>query len=350
MRCDSHVHIVGPADRYPQVAERTYLADVATLKQLERVSASRAIRRFVIVQPSFYGTDNGMLLEGLDALAGRGRGVAVINPDTTSARTLSGMASQGVRGLRLNLYSPLREKAPLAARFEAVEGHARDLNWHIEVIAPIKLLSENASLLRNSRVPVVIDHYGLYAGTRPGSARRHLAARAACAAPRLDQVVGAIPCERGSARNPGRSGLGRSHLKGRVRSLRVGQRLAAHTAARPAYGQRRPFALSKSSLRNTGRRFHWPRPVRWNWPSEFCRTTRRGSTALNNPYRLFCGGGRDAHVGRGVQGVCTRRECEIPQRHQGNRRNIAIVGSSAAEYEVFGCRRPRTLEFSAISA
>ena len=168
MRCDSHVHIVGPADRYPQVAERTYLADVATLKQLERVSASRSIRRFVIVQPSFYGTDNGMLLEGLDALAGRGRGVAVINPDTTSARTLSGMASQGVRGLRLNLYSPLREKAPLAARFEAVEGHARELNWHIEVVAPIKLLSENASLLRNSRVPVVIDHYGLYAGTNPG--------------------------------------------------------------------------------------------------------------------------------------------------------------------------------------
>jgi hypothetical protein len=26
MRCDSHVHIVGPVDRYPQVAERTYLA------------------------------------------------------------------------------------------------------------------------------------------------------------------------------------------------------------------------------------------------------------------------------------------------------------------------------------
>jgi predicted TIM-barrel fold metal-dependent hydrolase len=77
------------------------------------------------------------------------------------------MASQGVRGLRLNLYSPLRERAPLAARFEAVEGHARDLNGHVEVIAPIKLLSENASLLRDSRVPVVIDHYGLFAGTKP---------------------------------------------------------------------------------------------------------------------------------------------------------------------------------------
>ena len=167
MRCDSHVHIVGAADRYPQAAERTYLADVATLKQLERVSATRAVRRFVIVQPSFYGTDNTLLLESLDVLTGRGRGVAVINPEMTSARTLSSMAGQGVRGLRLNLYSPLREKAPLTDRFSAITGPAHELNWHIEVIAPLKMLAENATLLANSRVPVVIDHYGVHGGFTP---------------------------------------------------------------------------------------------------------------------------------------------------------------------------------------
>jgi predicted TIM-barrel fold metal-dependent hydrolase len=85
MRCDSHVHIVGSPDRYPQVPERTYLADIATLRQLESVSATRAVRRFVIVQPSFYGTDNSLLLETLDVLSGRGRGVAVVNPHVTSA-------------------------------------------------------------------------------------------------------------------------------------------------------------------------------------------------------------------------------------------------------------------------
>jgi predicted TIM-barrel fold metal-dependent hydrolase len=167
MRCDSHVHIVGPHDRYPQLTERTYLAEVATLKQLEGVAAARAIRRFVIVQPSFYGADNSLLLESLDALTGRGRGVAVVDPRVTSARTLSGMAGRGVRGLRLNLYSPLREKTPLAARFAAIAGLARELNWHIEVIAPLKMLIENSGLLENSRVPIVIDHYGLYAEVRP---------------------------------------------------------------------------------------------------------------------------------------------------------------------------------------
>ena len=170
MRCDSHIHIVGPPERYPQLAERTYLADVATLRQLESVSAPRAIRRFVIVQPSFYGTDNTLLLETLDALAGRGRGVVVVDPRAISARALSEMAGQGVRGLRLNLYSPLREKAPLADRFANVAGLARELNWHIEVIAPLKMLAENAALLASSRAPVVIDHFGLFTGYTPGQA------------------------------------------------------------------------------------------------------------------------------------------------------------------------------------
>jgi predicted TIM-barrel fold metal-dependent hydrolase len=167
VRCDSHVHIVGPPDRYPQAAERTYLADIATLKQLENVSATRAVRRFVIVQPSFYGVDNSLLLESLDALAGRGRGVAVINPRVTSARTLATYAKQGVRGLRINLYSPLREKAPLTNRFSDIAGIAHELNWHIEVIAPLSTLSENATLLEKSPVPVVIDHYGVYGGLDP---------------------------------------------------------------------------------------------------------------------------------------------------------------------------------------
>jgi predicted TIM-barrel fold metal-dependent hydrolase len=167
MRCDSHVHIVGPQDRFPQLADRTYLADIATLKQLENASAPRAIRRFVLVQPSFYGADNSLLLDGLDMLAGRGRAVAVVNPETTSARTLFSMAEQGVRGLRLNLYSPLRDKTPLAARFDAVAKLAHELNWHVEVVAALKVLSENTTLLARSRVPVVIDHYGLYMGFHP---------------------------------------------------------------------------------------------------------------------------------------------------------------------------------------
>jgi predicted TIM-barrel fold metal-dependent hydrolase len=98
MRCDSHVHVVGPIGKYPQLPSRTYLADVATLEALRRLGAPRDVTRFVIVQPSFYGSDNTVLLESLDTLGGDGRGVAVVDASAPQA-TLDDFARRGVRGV-----------------------------------------------------------------------------------------------------------------------------------------------------------------------------------------------------------------------------------------------------------
>jgi predicted TIM-barrel fold metal-dependent hydrolase len=166
MRCDSHIHIVGRTDRYPQVANRTYLAGVATVDDLESNAAPNGVMRFVIVQPSFYGTDNRLLLQSLNVLAGRGRGVAVID-QATSRQAIAGFVEQGVRGLRLNLYSRIGDDTPLDLRIKAIEEPAHAANCHIEVIAPLKMLAENARLLARSRVPIVIDHYGIHAGHTP---------------------------------------------------------------------------------------------------------------------------------------------------------------------------------------
>jgi predicted TIM-barrel fold metal-dependent hydrolase len=166
MRCDSHIHIVGPTDRYPQVPNRTYLAGVATIDELESSAAPNGVGRFVVVQPSFYGADNRLLLHSLNILAGRSRGVAVVD-QATSRQALSEFVGQGVRGLRLNLYSRIGDETPLVARFKTIEEPAYAANCHIEVIAPLKMLAENARLLARSRVPIVIDHYGIHAGHRP---------------------------------------------------------------------------------------------------------------------------------------------------------------------------------------
>ena len=97
--------------------ERTYLAAPAPVETLKRLGATRGITRFVIVQPSFYGADNSATLDALDALGGQGRGVAVIDPRTTSPETLAAFHRRGVRGLRINLYSPI--KAPGGDTLEA---------------------------------------------------------------------------------------------------------------------------------------------------------------------------------------------------------------------------------------
>jgi predicted TIM-barrel fold metal-dependent hydrolase len=170
-RCDSHVHVIGPIARYPQLATRTYLALPASLDDLCRNAAPSRISRFVIVQPSFYGADNTVLLESLDVLGPRGRGVAVIDPAQTSKATLADYAARGVCGLRINLYSPIGNTgARLARDFAAMANVAGTMGWHVEVIAPIAILAEAARLLARTDVTIVIDHYGVYGHSKPESA------------------------------------------------------------------------------------------------------------------------------------------------------------------------------------
>jgi predicted TIM-barrel fold metal-dependent hydrolase len=170
--CDSHVHIVGDPARYPLSPDRTYLPGIASLATLDAQGAPLGVTRFVIVQPSFYGTDNSALLEALDTLGDRGRGVAVGDPARTSSEQLGAMAARGVRGLRINLYSGLggEPEGGLAGAFGRMAALAGDQGWHVEVIAPITTLAETAEPLARSPVPVVIDHYGLYGEETPNSA------------------------------------------------------------------------------------------------------------------------------------------------------------------------------------
>jgi predicted TIM-barrel fold metal-dependent hydrolase len=159
------------------MASRTYLADVATLDTLRRLGGSRGIGGFVIVQPSFYGNDNTLLLQTLDALGGDGRGVAVVDL-SESKQTLDDFARRGVRGVRLNLYSTAAraDEKSLADTFAALTATAERMHWHVEVIASLYILAPHVDLFATSPVPLVIAHYGVYGNATPetSDARRLL--------------------------------------------------------------------------------------------------------------------------------------------------------------------------------
>jgi predicted TIM-barrel fold metal-dependent hydrolase len=172
MRCDCHVHIVGDSSRYKQAPTRNYLAGIARLDDLQRCGAACGIARFVIVQPSFYGTDNSALLDGLDCLGALGRGVAVVDPAVMPRETLADFHRRGVRGVRLNLYSTAtaRNVQTMGQGFTAMAKIALAMDWHVEIIAPIGVLAEGEEVIRRADVQVVIDHYGLYGNARPQTA------------------------------------------------------------------------------------------------------------------------------------------------------------------------------------
>src|SRR5919197_1357866 len=69
--CDTHVHVIGPKDRYPLGSVRTYTPQDAPLSALRRMLSRLGMDRVVLVQPSVYGTDNRCLLDALDELGPR---------------------------------------------------------------------------------------------------------------------------------------------------------------------------------------------------------------------------------------------------------------------------------------
>ena len=167
--CDSHIHVVGQAAHYPLSPGRSFTPPAATIDAVQGLGDPHGVTRFVIVQPSFYGTDNTVLLETLDRLGPDGRGVAVLDPADAPPSLLQHFAQRGVRGLRLNLYSTLAGQVtrPLAAMFGAAAELAAGVGWHVQVIAPLPVLAEAAPILAASPAPVVIDHYGLPGASLP---------------------------------------------------------------------------------------------------------------------------------------------------------------------------------------
>src|SRR5207244_7378588 len=101
---DCQLHCFGPFDLYPLAAERAYNVAEAPLAAYKRMTAQVGLERTVFVQASGHGTDNGAMLAALAEIGPRGRGVAVVAPQTPLAE-LQRMHKAGVRGLRLNLYT-----------------------------------------------------------------------------------------------------------------------------------------------------------------------------------------------------------------------------------------------------
>ncbi len=83
--CDCHVHVIGPKGRFPLPANRRYTPSDATAAELAAMLKRLGMARVVIVQPSFYGTDNACTLDGIAQL-GNARGIAVLPPTLPAER------------------------------------------------------------------------------------------------------------------------------------------------------------------------------------------------------------------------------------------------------------------------
>lgn len=156
--CDSHVHVYGPAARFPYAPERRYDPPDAPIETLQRLHRHLGVERAVLVQATVHGTDNRAMLDAIARDPQRYRGVALVGDDT-GLPELQSLHEQGVRGLRYNFMPHLGPPADLDAVMRMARRIA-GLGWHIQLHARAEDLAGMSAFLRALPLPYVIDHMG----------------------------------------------------------------------------------------------------------------------------------------------------------------------------------------------
>lgn len=149
--CDSHFHVFETGA--PLASPRSYTPQILTIADWQLYAEAAGIARGVLVQPSVYGLDNGVMLRAIACDPQRLRGVAVVAPDI-SAEALRELDAGGVRGIRINT----RNKAGVALDAVAeLLGKVAPLGWSVQFQVRAEQLAEVAAL-EHGEVPLVLDH------------------------------------------------------------------------------------------------------------------------------------------------------------------------------------------------
>src|ERR1700676_61771 len=91
-----------------------------------------AISYGLLTAPSFYDTDNSLLLDSLDRAGERLRGTAIVDPNV-ERETLAAMGKPGIVGIRLNWIRRSSLPDIAAANYRHLFANVRDLGWHVEI-------------------------------------------------------------------------------------------------------------------------------------------------------------------------------------------------------------------------
>ena len=157
---DSHMHAFGPAGKYPHVARPHYTLPDGTLEHYETLMPALGLEHFVIVQPSFYGTDNSCLVDCLGRAGGRARGVAMVEENASDGE-LRRLHDAGIRGLRLDLFKRSGDRLEdLQAYITAMAQRVAPLGWHLQFYVPGWVVRNLIGFLHGLQIDFVIDHMG----------------------------------------------------------------------------------------------------------------------------------------------------------------------------------------------
>jgi 2-pyrone-4,6-dicarboxylate lactonase len=164
--CDTHLHVYGPLDRYPLVAERNYDPDPhSTLDDYLKVHRTLGLERAVIVTGSANGTNNRVTMDALARMGGKFKGLALLDPSITDAELLR-MSNGGITGFRVKVNGKGGLSFEDAKKMSA---RVAGFGWHVEFLAQsMEEILHAVSFLSSLKLPYVFDHV---AHAEPGQNR-----------------------------------------------------------------------------------------------------------------------------------------------------------------------------------
>ncbi len=155
--CDAHVHVMGPASRFPFANVNLTKSD-APKEKLFALHEFLGIEHCVIVHTTSHGYDNSATADALAAKGGAYRGVALV-PTTIADAELKRLDAAGFCGARFH-YMPHIEKGSSIEEVGEFAKRLAELGWHLQIHMDASLIAELSPTIRRSPVPVVIDHMG----------------------------------------------------------------------------------------------------------------------------------------------------------------------------------------------
>ena len=159
---DCHIHLFGPASRFPFAPESPYVSDDALPGDYLAVQDALGLERAVVVSAGGYGTDTRQLKWALAANGERLRGI-ILAPADLGAGEAEELAALGVRGVRM-FGAPAGHEWDHLPRIDArLVRMAAELGWHVQYHSITRDDIEHAAgPLLELAGPVVLDHFGMF--------------------------------------------------------------------------------------------------------------------------------------------------------------------------------------------
>jgi predicted TIM-barrel fold metal-dependent hydrolase len=153
--CDTHVHLFGPAAKYPFAPDSPYTSADQLPETLFKLQDALGLSTAVVVSPGGYSRSYDMLTDVLARYPDRLRGVALL-PDDTPSPEMARLNKLGVRGLRM-----ISEKRGLHLPHfnREIAARAHEHGWHVQFYPHGIDIIDYADQLLSLPNDIVLDHF-----------------------------------------------------------------------------------------------------------------------------------------------------------------------------------------------